>query len=97
MSSVGENYSTQNSKWAGGGVLVEGVIFAAPASANTVLRIDTSKSTGVQVSTFGKIEGHELYKFRVAVRAGQSIYFVPAEANKVFFNDSNLIYQFIIF
>jgi len=70
-------------KWAYGGVLAGNIIFAAPASANTVLKIDTTNHGDVRVSTFGNIEGNEMNKFRDAVMTGSCIYFVPAEANKV--------------
>jgi len=69
-------------KWAFGGVLAADIIFSAPASSNTVLRIDTANNP-IKVSTFGHIEGKELNKFRAAVMASGFIFFVPAEANKV--------------
>ena len=82
-----QDYSAQDHgimKWAFGGVLSGSIIFAAPASANSILRIDTSKPEGGHVSTFGNITGNEMFKFRGAVMVGKCIYFVPAEANEVY-------------
>jgi hypothetical protein len=74
-------------KWASGCVLVDGgIIFAAPATATTILRVDTNSN---DVNVFGAeselLDGIGIYKFMGCVLANDFIFMVPAEANKVVF------------